>query len=71
MAKKKAEVAQPKWDKEALREALSKVEGVNEEIVSHAVEYGVPDDAYVVQTFYRVSGPAAEAIIKAFKETVL
>lgn len=67
MAKKKTK---PKWDEAKLREALSKIEGVNEEITNHAVTYGVVDDAYVVQTVYRVSDVTAQAIIKAFKEAV-
>lgn len=68
MAKKKVETVNPKWNAEVLREALGKLEGVNEEIVNHAVEYGVPDDAYAVQAFYRVSDTTAREIIKAFKE---
>lgn len=68
MAKKAAQPAVPKWDEGKLREALSKVEGVDEEIINHAVTYGVVDDAYAVQTFYRVSDTTARAIIQAFKE---
>lgn len=70
MAKKKEQLttALPKWDEGKLREALSKIEGVDEEIINHAVTYGVVDDAYVVQTVYRVSDATARAIIEAFKE---
>ena len=71
MAKKKEQPAQqPRLDEKALREALSKIEGVDEEIITHAVTYGVVDDAYVVQTVYRVTSTTAEAIIKAYKESI-
>lgn len=66
MAKSEAEA--PKWDEEALKASLLKIEGVSEKIATHAAEHGVVDDAHVVQTFYRVSDVAARAIIKAFKE---
>lgn len=68
MAKKKQQPAVTKWNEKALKEALLKIEGVSEETAGHAAEYGVTDDAYVVQTFYRVTDVTARAIIKAFKE---
>jgi hypothetical protein len=69
MAKKK-EHPKPKEtrrDEQALVEALLKVEGVNREIAEHAAKHGVPNDVYVVQTFYRVSAMTAEAMIKVLK----
>jgi hypothetical protein len=68
MAKKKEQPVKPEWDEKALKETLLKIEGVSEEIAEHAAKYGVVDDAYVVQTFYRVSDVTARAIIEAFKE---
>ena len=68
MAKKKEQPAVAKWDEGALKEALLKIEGVSEEIATHVAKNGVVDDAYVVQTFYRVSDATARAIIEAFKE---
>lgn len=51
-----------------LVDALSRIEGMNRELAEHVAEHGVPDDVYVVQTFYRVSAVTAAAIIKVMKE---
>ena len=68
MAKKQTQPKEEtKRDEAALKEALLKIEGVSEEIAAHAAKNGVVDDAYVVQTFYRVSDQTARAMIKAFK----
>lgn len=69
MAKKQQQES-PKWDKAKVKESLLKIEGVSEDIANHAAVHGVVDDVYVVQSFYRVSGTTAEAMIKTFKESI-
>ena len=53
---------------EMLVKKLSTIDGINLEQAEHMAMYGVADDVYTVQTFYRISGQAAESAIKVFKE---
>lgn len=59
---------EPKKNTDALRERLSKIDGLSPEQVQHMVDNGVADDIHVVETFYRITGQAAQAVVEAFKE---
>lgn len=54
--------------KSTLLDRLAKIDGLTLQQAEEMALHGVPDDLFVIQTKYRITGQAAQEALKVFEE---